>query len=153
MAKKKNTIKFALNIEGNKKQIIIQEDVKFSDLIDSLDKLLPNDTWRDFEILKAEKNIEYLPSPTIIREYPWYPRPYYDRLWWSTGGTYNAHSSDNTTNDNNIKISASVDHGGKSGVPFLNDNNFQFNADNSVELIAGSNIEFNDGYYGVELNY
>lgn len=80
-----------LRIDTESKTITIEESVNIDDFFKMVERLLPNDLWKDF---KLETNvINNWTAPIIIKEYPIYPvNPYplnpYPPTWpWITYGT------------------------------------------------------------------
>ena len=68
-----------IQLDTTEKSIKIQEQVNFGELIEMLEKLLPNGLWKEFEL---EVNaISNLNSPIIINPispyqyYPWWQQP------------------------------------------------------------------------------
>ena len=69
-----------LTVDTTNKTITIDISIVFKDLIDALNEMFPNDTWKEFTLITyTQSNFAY---PIIIRErepyrYPWW-QPYYD---------------------------------------------------------------------------
>ena len=72
-----------LQIDTTVKTIKIEENIKFSKLIETLKKLFPNNEWKDFT-LETNTTINHWSNPIVIREYP---RPY-EYPWYSGQHTY-----------------------------------------------------------------
>ena len=73
-----------IQLDTIKKTIKLDEDVKFSTLIETLNKILPKGEWKKFT-LETNTVFQGWTNPIIIKEYPTYPQ-YPTYPWW--GGTY-----------------------------------------------------------------
>lgn len=83
-----------LQIDIENKIISIEGRHLLKDIISTLDKLLPNKEWKDYE-LECEKVINNWCNPVFIKEYPTnpYPNPTYpSNPWWLDSPTYNSGS-------------------------------------------------------------
>ena len=70
-----------LQLDTEKKTIKLEDSVGLGELIDTLEKLLPNGAWRDFTI-ETNTNIEYWGNPIIIKETnPIWVEPYPRTPW------------------------------------------------------------------------
>ena len=79
-----------LQLDTTRKTIKIEENVKLSTLVNTLNKLLPNKEWKEFT-LETNTTIQSWVNPLIIREYP----PVYP--WWKNPWIcYNGTTIDNS---------------------------------------------------------
>ena len=78
-----------IQLDTTAKTIKIEESVQIDTLIKTLKKLLPNNEWKKFT-LETHTIIHNWNSPTIIREYPSYPR----YPWFTSGEGYKANIED-----------------------------------------------------------
>ena len=81
-----------IQIDTTSKTIKLEENVKLSALVETLDKFFPNQEWKEFT-LETNTTISYWSNPVIIREYP---RPYYTP-WYGTEKVYMS-SADRNSN-------------------------------------------------------
>lgn len=68
-----------IQIDTKTKTIKLQESVNLGELEDVLNKLFPNNEWKEYK-LETNTVINNWKNPIIIDRYV--PRPYYP--WWST---------------------------------------------------------------------
>jgi hypothetical protein len=71
-----------LQLDTEKKTIKLEQTVKLSDLVETLEKLLPDGQWKEFK-LETNTVIRDWNTPIIIRErtYPTYPTyPWYSTM-------------------------------------------------------------------------
>ncbi|MDZ4210058.1 MAG: hypothetical protein U1C56_02665 [Candidatus Curtissbacteria bacterium] len=74
-----------LQLDTTRKTIKIEENVKLSTLVDTLDKLLPNKEWKEFT-LETNSIIKRWVNPIIYKEV--YPiRPWWESPWICYSGT------------------------------------------------------------------
>lgn len=66
-----------LQLDTKEKTIKLESDVKFSELISTLEKLLPKGEWKEFK-LETNVTINTWRNPIIIRDYT---RPYPSYPW------------------------------------------------------------------------
>lgn len=64
-----------IQLDTDHKTIKVESTVKFSELIETLEKLLPKGLWKEFS-LETNVTINSWTSPIVIRDYT-YPRPWY----------------------------------------------------------------------------
>ena len=68
-----------IQLDTTNKTIKVESNVKLSDLVETLDKLLPNNEWKEFE-LQTNVTISSWTEPIIVERYkpepvyPWYCR-------------------------------------------------------------------------------
>ncbi len=91
-----------IQLDTEARTIKLESRVKLSKLIDTLNKLLPNNEWKGFT-LETNTTIEHWSSPIHIHDH--YPRPYW-QPWYTTSYA----SSNNALNlqvaNNEIKASS-----------------------------------------------
>jgi len=69
-----------LQLDTNEKIIKVEESVNLGELIETLERLLPNETWKGFK-LETNTTVNWS-SPIIIERYPT-KYPYYPTYpWW-----------------------------------------------------------------------
>ena len=89
-----------LQIDTNKKTIKIEESINLFDLMNTLNQLFPNDSWKEYSLESATItnwiNPTYIQPHTIIFERPYY-RPFEVYCGTSNSTNYvNTLSSSNT---------------------------------------------------------
>jgi hypothetical protein len=74
-----------IQIDTTAKTIKLDEFVIMNDLIIELEKLFPNQEWKEYQLIH---DYTFIPAPIIIKEYPIYPtypnlplQPYYPPLY------------------------------------------------------------------------
>jgi hypothetical protein len=74
-----------IQLDTTNKSIKVESDVKFSELIKALEKILPKGEWKEFT-LETNAVISHWHEPIIIKKYlPYepFPQPW---ITWSTSG-------------------------------------------------------------------
>lgn len=66
-----------IQLDLDNKTIKLEADVKLSQLIDTLNKLLPNKEWKQYT-LQTNTTIHHWSNPIVIHDTPAKPWPY----WW-----------------------------------------------------------------------
>jgi hypothetical protein len=71
-----------LQLDTSNKTVKIEESVGLRELMDTLDRLLPNGEWKEFK-LETNTVIKNWSTPIIIRERSW---PYLNAPWYTPIG-------------------------------------------------------------------
>ena len=71
-----------LQLDTIEKVIRIEESVNLGDLIEALDKLLPDGVWKKFK-LEVNSTIIWRDPIIINPTYPTYPYPYWQYPWYT----------------------------------------------------------------------
>ena len=108
-------MKIQIKITDSQRVISVEEKINFGELINALEKLLPNGLWKEFE-LETNVTINWgTYQPIVIKEYPVWPvypgvpypqpqQPYQPNPWWPSSPIYCGDYSvcDNTGDSNSI---------------------------------------------------
>lgn len=93
-----------IQLDTTAKTIKIEEDVKFSKLIETLKRLLPNNEWKEFT-LETHTVINHWNNPYVVyRDREVWPKlqlPWYDRITHYAGADHSL--SAQSVNNNSIK--------------------------------------------------
>ena len=91
-----------LQLDTTAKTIKLETAVNLKDLLELLEKLLPNGEWKKF-ILEANTTINNWSAPIIIRQSPTYPQ-----YPWITYNTYTVGDVPNITASTQYSLNAGI---------------------------------------------